>query len=41
MIQNLSFAELQKMDQNTLAMLIYLCEEVANNTMFESENDPQ
>jgi hypothetical protein len=41
LIQSLSFSELQKIDQIKLDSLIHLSAEVANNTEFKSEDDPQ
>jgi hypothetical protein len=37
--KNASLEPLQKIDQNTLNILIYLFDEVSNNTKFESEED--
>jgi hypothetical protein len=39
--EGLSFDSLQKIDQKDLYVLIYLCDEVSNNTIFRSENDPR
>jgi hypothetical protein len=41
LIQSLSFDELQKIGQIKLDSLIHLCGEVADNTEFISEDDPQ
>ena len=39
MVQNLSYDELQKMDQTTLKTLNTLLAEVARNTEFKAEDD--
>lgn len=41
LVLNLSFSDLQKMDQNKLNSMIVLCTEVARNTIFTSEDDPR